>query len=141
MLISQIVKYLISKYTVSGSHDDQLICEKILERICKDCQRAIHRDDASASVADKNLKLVAKHLGMSLHRYPDKFPLDPEEFRKYKEKQMERGRGRKGRGYKQDVIKSKEQAAFKLIHKLLDSAVIDPFRKYIPLLLHATSGL
>ena len=130
MLISEIVKYMISKYTVQGPHDEQLICEKVLERICKECQRAIDRDAAQSDIARTNLKLVAKCLGMSLHRYPDQFPLDPEEFQKYKMKQIDKGkRGRKGRGYTKDDIKSKEKAAFTLIHKLLDSQVIDPFRK------------
>ncbi len=113
MLISEIVKYIINRYTYYV--EEHIICENILIKICK----ILERENKT------NLYLLGQCLGKSLHRYADKFPLEPRLF------ELEIQEKKK----KKDMIKSTEQSAFKLINKLLDNKIINPFKKYIPLLL------
>eukprot|EP01083_Nonionella_stella_P228161 808832_1 len=119
MLISEIVSYIISRYTLHYV-EECVICESILEKICIEC----YKRTSSAP-----LLCLAKCLGESLHRYPDKFPLEPVAFNQYKVEQMAQKKNKK------DIIKSTERSAFKLIHRLLDCKIVNPFEKYIPLLL------
>merc|ERR1712130_603704 len=65
MVISEIVKYMISRYTLHYN-DEHEICSKILEKICSECLKNIRTNDRK-KMNKTNLYLLGQCLGKSLH--------------------------------------------------------------------------